>query len=174
MDDLDHYFIKNYDRGSVKIGGSKGENRTLLYAMLRAQSIENQNPGKIRGCTACSNIETVQNVLYAYYHLGEVRNKISHADEAALAEQRLIVSESDISYAMIKMRESIDFFIMNYEKALAEVGDKKPKIVAITPDDVRKTADHLKYMKSQEERNASGGDKGGKWQAKPEDGKKMS
>ena len=174
MDDLDHYFIKNYDRGSVKIGGSKGENRTLLYAMLRAQSIENQNPGKIRGCTACSNIETVQNVLYAYYHLGEVRNRISHADEAALAEQRLIVSESDISYAMIKMRESIDFFIMNYEKALAEVGDKKPKIVAITPDDVRKTADHLKYMKSQEERNASGGDKGGKWQAKPEDGKKMS
>ena len=107
MDDIDHYFIKNYDRAGVRLNGSKGEDRTLAYAVLRAQSIESRDPAKICGHTACGSIDTVQNVLYAYYHLGDVRNKISHADSNAMAERRLIVSESDVSYAMVLMRESI-------------------------------------------------------------------
>ena len=36
---------------------------------------------------------------------------ISHADADALSEVRLIVSESDISSAMLLMRESIEYFI---------------------------------------------------------------
>lgn len=155
MDDIDHYFIKNYDRSGVRLNGSKGEDRTLAYAVLRAQSIENQDPAKICGHTACGSMDTVQNVLYAYYHLGDVRNKISHADSNAMAERRLIVSESDVSYAMVLMRESIEFFIMSYEKAFEEVRDKKPKIVAITADDVRKAADSIRHGKNQEERHSS-------------------
>ena len=155
MDDIDHYFIKNYDRSSVRLNGSKGEDRTLAYAVLRAQSIENQDPAKICGHTACSSIDTVQNVLYAYYHLGDVRNKISHADSSAMAERRLIVSESDVSYAMVLMRESIEFFIMSYEKAFEEVQNNKPKIVEITADDVRKAADCIRHGNNQAERHSS-------------------
>ena len=150
MDDIGHYFVKNYDRGNVRIG--KNENRSLAYAALRARSMENQDPEKITGHTACSNIETVQNVLYAYYHLGEVRNKISHADFNAMSEQRLIVSENDVSYAMVTMQETIEFFIMSYEKALEEIGDARPKIVFVTADDVRKAADHISRERFQEER----------------------
>ena len=152
MDDLDHYFVKSYDRESVKISGSKGEDRNRLYAALRAQSIENKDPAKISGHTACSSEETVQNVLYAYYHLGFVRNKISHAESDAMAEYRLIVSESDVSSAMVLMRESIEYFIMSYEKAMEEVQGKKPKIVPISPDDVRIAADRMRRAKPQEER----------------------
>ena len=155
MDDIDHYFIKNYDRSGVRLNGSKGEDRTLAYAVLRAQSIENQDPAKICGHTACGSMDTVQNVLYAYYHLGDVRNKISHADSNAMAERRLIVSESDVSYAMVLMRESIEFFIMSYEKAFEEARNNKPKIVAITADDVRKAADSIRHGKNQEERHSS-------------------
>ena len=155
MDDIDHYFVKNYDRAGVRLNGSKGEDRTLAYAVLRAQSIENQDPAKICGHTACSSIDTVQNVLYAYYHLGDVRNKISHADSNAMAERRLIVSESDVSYAMVLMRESIEFFIMSYEKAFEEVQNNKPKIVEITADDVRKAADCIRHGNNQAERHSS-------------------
>ena len=155
MDDIEHYFIKNYDRSGVRLNGSKGEDRSLAYAVLRAQSIENQDPAKICGHTACGSMDTVQNVLYAYYHLGDVRNKISHADSNAMSERRLIVSESDVSYAMVLMRESIEFFIMSYEKAFGEARNNKPKIVAITADDVRKAADSIRHGKNQAERHSS-------------------
>ena len=156
LDDVGHYFIKNYDRGSVKVNGSRGEDRNLAYAALRAQSIENRDPSKISGHTACDSIETVQNVLYAYYCLGEVRNKISHAEDKAMAERRLIVSESDISYAMIVMKESIEYFIMSYEKAVEETRGKNPKIVLIPSDLIRNEAERMKRERSREGRPEKG------------------
>ena len=152
LDDIDHYFIKYYDRGGVKLNGSRGEDRNLVYAATRVQSIGSKDPGRISGHTACDSLETVQNVLYAYFHLGFVRNKISHADADALSEVRLIVSESDISSAMLLMRESIEYFIISYEKALEEVKGKNPKIVAVSPDAVRNVADRLRRERIQEER----------------------
>ena len=68
-----------------------------------------------------------------------------------MAEYRLIVSESDVSSAMVLMRESIEYFIMSYEKAMEEVQGKKPKIVPISPDDVRIAADRMRRAKPQEE-----------------------
>ena len=73
-----------------------------------------------------------------------------------MAERRLIVSENDLSYAMILMRESIEFFIMSYEKAMEEVQNKKPKIVAITADKVRNATDCIRRGRSQAERHPSG------------------
>ena len=144
LDDIDHYFVKYYDRAGVRLSGAKGEDRNLAYAVTRAQSIESSDPEKIKGHTVCNSIETVQNVLYAYFHLGEVRNKISHADANAMADRRLIVSESDVSYAMMWMRESIEYFILSYEKAMQEVQGKNPKIVAVSPEDVRNAAERIK------------------------------
>lgn len=155
MDDLSHYFVKTYDRGGVKLNGSKGEDRSMAYASLRSQSIENSDPAKITGHTACGSIETLQNVLYAYYHLGDVRNKISHADASAMAERRLNVSESDLSYGMVMMRETIEYFINSYEAAMAEVQGKNPKIVHITSDDVRNAADRIRRERPKEDRHHS-------------------
>ena len=144
LDDIEHYFIKNYDRDAVRLMGTKDEDRNLIYAGIRTGSINDDTPDKIAGHTACSSIESVQKVLYAYYHLGEVRNKISHADSRAMAESRLIVYENDISSAMLVMRETIEYFINSYEASLEEVKGKAPNIVIITPEEVRKTADMLK------------------------------
>jgi len=154
-EDISHYFIKNYDRGSVRLSGSGNEDRNRVYAAIRAQSISSQDPEKIRGCTACDSLDTVENVLFAYYHLGAVRNKISHADEGAMAEQRLVVSESDISSAMLMMRETIDYFIISYEKALAEVKGKNAKIVHVSPNQVRKASERIRHEKFQKDRPAS-------------------
>ena len=84
---------------------------------------------------------------FNYYHVGDVRNKISHADATAMTEGRLVVAESDEHSALIWMRDSIEFFIDRYEKAMVQVQGKKPNVVIITGDDVRIAAEHMKHEK---------------------------
>ena len=117
------------------------------------QSMEASTKYILSHFPVCSNIETVQNVLYAYFNLGSVRNKISHSDSDAMAERRLIVSESDISFAMLLMKQSVEYFIMCYEKAIEETQGKKLKIVKITSDDVHNTAESIKRRRNQNERS---------------------
>ena len=146
MDYIDHYFVKTYNRSGTKGKGAKGEDTQHVYAVVRTQSVENTDPSLITGFTACDSMETLQDILYAYYHIGDVRNKINHADVAATTTgEHLIVSESDDPSSLVWVRESIEFFIDCYEKAMAEVRDKKPNVVVISADDVRITAEHMKH-----------------------------
>ena len=152
MEEIDHYFIKNYDRSRTRGKGDRGEDPQRVYAALRVQSIENTDPSLITGFTACDSMETLQNVLYAYYHISVVRNKISHADEGALAEVRLMAAESDISSAMSWMKDSIDYFIESYEKAMDEVRNKNPHVVTISGEAVRMTAEHMRRERRDDNR----------------------
>lgn len=147
IEDIDHYFIKTYDRQRTRGMGERGEDPQHVYAALRTRSVENNDPSLITGLTACGSMETLQNLLYAYYHIGDVRNKISHADEEAMKDKRLMVSESDEISALVWMKDSIDFFIDSYEKAMAQVQDKKPHVVTITGDYVKMTAEGMKVKK---------------------------
>ena len=147
MDSIEHYFVKSCDRAATRGKGARGEDTQHVYATIRAQSVESGDSSAIRGFTACDSRETLENILYAYYHIGDVRNKVNHADTSVLASRRLIVSESDESPALVLLRESIDFFIASYEKALAEVQNKKPNVILITSDEVRIAADHMKFDK---------------------------
>lgn len=151
MDSIEHYFIKNYDRARSRNMGNRSGDGQRVYAIMRAQSTENTDPSLITGYTACDSTETLQNVLYAYYHTGTVRNQISHADEDAMTEKRLSVSESDESSALISMKDSIDFFINSFEKAMAEVQGKNPNVVLISPNEVRSAADQMKYDKRKDD-----------------------
>jgi len=157
MDDIEHYFIKYYDRDSVRLTGSRDEDRNRVFAAVRAQSTQKQDSSRICGRTVCDSLETVQNVLYAYYHLGQVRNKISHADEDAMAERRLIVSESDISSAMMAMRESIEYFILSYEKAIEEAAGKDPNVVFISANEVRQVSERLRHERFPSDRRPYAG-----------------
>ena len=78
------------------------------------------------------------------FPFGEVRNKISHADAKAMEDLRLRTADSSTSLAMVIMQESIEYFIMSYEKAMEEVKGKNPKIVSISPDAVRNAANRIK------------------------------
>jgi hypothetical protein len=141
MDDLDHYFLKNYDRAGIRAGSA--DDRALAYATRRAESIGNQDPEKITGYTACDSTETVRDAMYAYARLGMVRNKLSHSDFSELARQNMIVSDDNGSCALSMMMESIEEFIMSYEKALDEVRGKNPKVIRARADDVRQAAEAM-------------------------------
>ena len=144
MDEIEHYFIKSYNRSSNK-GGTRGEDPQRAFAALRARSIGNEDPEQITGYTACDSRETLQNVLFAYYNIGSVRNKISHADTDGMSDKRLMATEDDDSFALEWMKDGIDYFIDCYEKAQEEVKNKHPKVVLISSDAVRKAADRMKY-----------------------------
>ena len=153
MDYIDHYFIKTYARSRTRGLGARGEDTQHVYAVLRTQSVENKDPAYVTGLTACDSMETLQNLLYAYYHIGDVRNKINHAEVDAVNLGRLSVSESDESAALSWVRDGIDFFIESYDKAMAEVQDKKPHVVSISGEDVRKAAEHMKNGMKNDIRN---------------------
>ena len=150
IDNIEHYFVKTYNRAGTRGLGARGEDSQHVYAVLRTQSVENKDPSQITGLTACDSAETLQNLLYAYYHIGDVRNKINHAETDAVTANRLIVSESDESPVLTWMKESVDFFIDSYEKAMKEAADKKPHVVSITGEEVRKAADRIKYDRQRE------------------------
>ena len=76
--------------------------------------------------------------------------------EDEMAERRLIVSENDISYAAMSMRESIEYFILSYEKAMAELEGKHPKIILISPEDVRLVSEHLRHERFPSDRHFHG------------------
>ena len=145
MDDIGHYFIKNYDRGRVSRG--RGADLQAAYAALRTQSVENKDPDLITGYTACDNLQTLNNLLYAYYRIGVVRNKINHAETEVIAESRLNVSESDENAALLMMKDSVDFFIKSYETAMKELEGKTPHVVLISSDEVRKAEDRIKFSR---------------------------
>lgn len=144
MDQIDHYFIKAYDRARTRGKGVKGEDPRHVYAVLRTQSVENNNPALITGFTACDSSETLQNALYAYYQVNYVRNKISHADSGSMERRNQVASDNDEVSALVWMKDSIEVFIDNYEKAMAEVQGKTPNVIIITSDEVRRTAESMR------------------------------
>ena len=144
IDQIDHYFIKSYDRSNPKRRGGRGDDPQQAYAALRTQSVNNQDPSQITGFTACENLDTLQDVLFAYYHVGFVRNKISHADSNTMERKNQQASGSDDISALVWMKDSIDIFIENYEKAMAEVHGKNPNVIIITGEEVREVADSMR------------------------------
>ncbi len=152
MDLIDHYFVKSYNRAGVKRQGSRDDDPQRVYAALRVKSVGSTDSSLIAGHTVCDSMETLQNVLFAYYHIGYVRNKISHADADAMAQSRLMVSDSDEISALSWMKDNIDYFIASYEKAMAEAAGKNPQVVLITGDEVRKAAERLKYKRNDSRR----------------------
>ena len=149
MDHIDHFFIKTYDRAAARGRGDRNADSQETYAILRTESLKNTDPEKLTGYTACDNPKTLQNLLYAYYHTGDLRNKINHADDAAMAELRLAVAESDESLAFIRMKDCIDYFIESYEKAVQELEGKKPNVIKTTSAEVKQWAETIR----REERN---------------------
>lgn len=149
MDPVEYYFIKGYNHSRSRgFGGQSDPHRA--YGSMRVQSIENTDPALITGFTACDDRKKVENVLAAYDYIGDVRNKISHANAQMLSDGRLMVSESDESAALLLTKESIEYFIDCYEKAMAEVQGKNPHVVLINTKDVKKVAEQMKYEKRSE------------------------
>ena len=61
-----------------------------------------------------------------------------------MSNSRLMKAINDESPVLLRVKDSIEYFIASYDKAIAEVQNKNPQVIRITRQEVRKAADQMK------------------------------
>ena len=150
MDDLNHYFIKLYGRKSKKIKRG-GKDQQKAFADYKVDMIGSDDPDEMHAYSCCEDKEALSNLLYAYFHVGEVRNRTNHADERDVNMGILMVDEKEVSNRLAWIRDSIEFFLHCYDIVSAEIEGKEPVVVTVTPGEVRsKTKEIINQRKNAE------------------------
>ena len=98
------------------------------------------DPEQITGYTACDDRQALEDLLFAYYHVGRIRNETNHAAENVEEADTLFPDEKDVSTKLIHIQESIKYFIQAYDKAAELVSDKDASVVRITVKEVKAAA----------------------------------
>ncbi len=140
---LEHFFIKSYNRSDPAARSGKGGGQRA-YAAYRIKSLDNPDPSKMMtGYTVCTDREALENLLYAYYHIGEIRNITNHAsvDEK---DERLMVDIDDVSARMATIREAMDYFLKCYDTVMENMPEEKPQVVRITIAELRNKCKEMK------------------------------
>jgi hypothetical protein len=91
-------------------------------------------------------MELLENVLYAYYHIGDIRNLTNHAESREGEDTRLIVDEKDDSIRLLKISEAIEYFIRCLDAVVENIGDKELDVVRINSGEVKGFAKRLERI----------------------------
>ena len=98
------------------------------------------DPEQITGYTACDDRQALEDLLFAYYYVGRIRNETNHAAENVEEADTLFPDEKDVSTKLIHIQESIIYFIQAYDKVAGIVSSKDVSTVRITVKDVKAAA----------------------------------
>ena len=140
-DNVQHYYIKTYLRGDNFVHKYKDNQRN--YAAMHVSLLDNTSNERITGYTVCDDREALENLLFAYYHLCEIRNMTNHASTRE-SDDRLMVEFRDLSVRMMRIREGIDYFMKWYDKVMDLIKDKPLDVVLISSGDIKAKAKQLK------------------------------
>lgn len=135
MEDVDHYYIKLFGRKRYHRENDKDPQKH--YAACRIEELKNTDPERITAFSVCEDKEALQNLLHAYYHIGEIRNITNHAMGEETEDDRLIVDHKDIPFQMSRIREAIEYFIISYEEVAEKIKDRRINVVRITGEEVK-------------------------------------
>ena len=139
-----HYYIKYYSRQKAS-HQKHGREYLQSYAQLRANELDNKDPNEIRACTVCPDKDAVEDLLFAYYYIGDVRNQTNHAENTYDGFYD-IMEDSDSGERMDMIRQSIDYFLHCYDK-VARLSEGKPvNVIEITNEDITHYADQLRQQ----------------------------
>ncbi len=150
LDHPSHYYIKYYNRQKAS-HQKHGKEYIQDYAHLRAEELNNQNPEEIRACTICPDKDAVEDLLFAYYYVADVRNQTNHAAETYDGFYNMM-ADSDIGERMDMIRQSIDYFLHCYERVTNLSKGKTANVIEITGEDVVHYADLLRQQYRNRER----------------------
>ena len=139
LDDVSHYYVKYYNRNK---GSHQRHGKEYIhdYARLRAGELDSQNPNEIRACTACPDRSAVEDLLFAYYYLGDVRNATNHAVDTFDAFYE-IMKDSDSSERMDVIQQSITYFLHCYDRVARLVKGREVNVIQVTAEEIAKYAD---------------------------------
>ena len=150
LDRLSHYYIKYYSRQKAN-HQKHGREYIQSYAHLRAGELDNQDPEEIHACTICPDWEALEDLLFAYYYVGEVRNQTNHAEETYDGFYS-IMADSDIGERMDLIRQSIDYFLHCYDRVAQLSAGKTANVIQITNEEIAQYVDQLRQMYRNRER----------------------
>ncbi len=145
MEDVSHYYIKFYNR-SKQSRNKRGLEHIRDYAKIRVGEIDNTDSKEIRACSACEDRSALEDLLFAYYYVGDTRNSTNHAMDTFEGFSE-IMKDSDNSERMETIKQCVDLFIHSYEKVEQLVEGKDVNVVTISYDEVTSRANEL-YRKS--------------------------
>ena len=116
--DVDHYFIKYYGRNAIDYR-QKPDAVAADYAKLRVQVLDESADGVMKAFSNMPDKDLLQELLYSYYRMGNLRNQVNHAivDKAAVVTDG-VVKRKDLR---IELDGEINNFIALYEAACAKV-----------------------------------------------------
>ena len=143
-EDTEHYYIKYYNRFKAS-HQKKGNEYFQDLAKARVSELDTENPGEIRAHTVCKDRSALENLLFSYYYLSDVRNETNHAMDSSDAFFD-IMKESDSSERMDLIRQSIKYFLHCYDKVMQAMENKEPNVIKITYDDY---ADYVEELRNQ-------------------------
>ena len=162
LDDISHYFVKFYGRGRVKHAASDSEN-AQRYSELRINDLHTTEKNVLRTHTDCPDEKALGNLLYAYYEVGNVRNKTNHAENAS-GSFGAYRKDSDVSERMSLIKSSVESFIHGYDKVMKLIGeDGGKRVVYVTNDEIKAYSNEL--------RKKFQANKGGHFERKDQSGK---
>ena len=84
--------------------------------------------------TRCTDRDALNDLLYAYYHLGDVRNATNHASDESDGFVG-VREESDVSARMEMISQAVKYFIVSYDKVIGCLDETKP-IVLVTNEEI--------------------------------------
>ena len=150
LNELSHYYIKYYNR--EKSNHQKhGKEYIQSYARLRIEELDNQNPEEIRAWTVCPDKGAVEDLLFAYYYIGDVRNQTNHAEQTYDGFYT-IMSDSDSGERMDLIRQSIDYFLHCYDRVTQLSEGRTANVIEITNEEIIQCADQIRQQLRNRER----------------------
>jgi hypothetical protein len=106
----------------------------------------------LTGYTACDDRQLLEDLLFAYIHVGVIRNETNHASDEQSSSESLFQDDDETSSRLTEIKEAIAYFIQSYDAVLENVRDKNPTVVRITGAEVKSAAKKMKKAGRSENR----------------------
>ena len=126
FNDLPHFFIKFYGRAQMKRNPvSKDRQKDFTDYRIRELDGEAENVTKAYSVLN-ENRDILNNLLYTYYRLGDIRNQINHAEDKPEGSE---IDVHAVAENIKMMKEGVEAFVKAFEIARAKALEVHPEPV---------------------------------------------
>ena len=152
LDDVSHYFVKYCDRNRASRSGD-GDTYQMNYTEFRLGEMDTQDDSLIRPLTICPDRAALKDLLFAYYHAGDVRNVTNHAMEEYDGFYT-IMPDTDPGERMKIITQAVDFFIHCYDRVSDLIEGKKANVVTVKTSELAEQANGIRIAGRRERDNS--------------------
>ncbi len=167
--DLSHYFIKYVNRQKAP-RSKNGDAYQMGYAAVRIAEMSTYDHRQIRSLSICDDHEALQDLLFSYYHISDIRNLTNHAQEEFTGFYA-IMEDADAGTRMQTISKAVDFFIHCYDRVCELTKGKTAHVVKLETSEVSSYAGKLRDEQYKDKHKSGDAGKGAE-DGKPAGGQK--